>query len=111
MSALNNVTTGYGKFFLGCADFAFFPYTRTFFGIANTPREGASIAEAIIATVFLSTVIPILPALFTVTSSLALFALSLALSVMPFMYFGALVADIAADQSPRSHQHGSNCAF
>ena len=88
-----------------------FPLIPVHFSVLQIPpREGARIPEAIIATVFLSTVIPILPALFTVTSSLALFALSLALSVMPFMYFGALVADIAADQSPRSHQHSSSCA-
>ena len=99
MSATKEVTIQYGRFFINCGRFAISPYTRVFFGVASDGRgHYPDIIPAALIVGFLTFAIPLLPALFAVTSALAAVAVSLAIASMFILYPCALVMD-ACDTS------------
>ena len=89
----------YGSFFWGCTKFAVSPYTHTFLAFAgngrNTKPEDcfANVAAATIITGILTFVIPVLPALASITFALASVAMLLAVASMFVTYPLALIAD------------------
>ena len=97
MSATRDLTRFYGNFFIGAAHFAVSPYTCTFFagGATGDRNEPFDLLAATLAVGFLTFAVPILPAIFAVTSAIAAVALSLAVASMFLSYPAALLCDAA----------------
>ena len=95
MSMTQDVTRGYASFFLECGKFAVSPYTGTFFGIAkpSSSRQEPNFVAAALITGILTFVIPVLPALFSLTCAIASVAVSLAVASMFLLYPIALLTD------------------
>jgi len=94
MSATRSLTKFYGSFFLHCADVALCPYTVTL-GAFMDPLQPKT-EELILgvgACVVLSTLVPVLPTLCSITFAVAAFAMSLALASMFIAYPIAILAD------------------
>ncbi|MDI1351684.1 MAG: hypothetical protein PSV35_02780 [bacterium] len=113
MSSILSLSRGYGSFFVGCTKFAVSPYTNTFMSIAlardQQGREDLrNVAAAAIVCGVLTFVIPILPAITSVTVALATIAMALAVATMFLTYPIALLADICDtswEDSPHTHRH------
>lgn len=110
MSVTKDLTMGYTSFFWGCGKFAISPYTATFFSIAQPSNrsqpDNINITAAILVTGILTFAIPILPALFAITSAIAMVAVSLAISSMFLLYPIALLCDIMANTTTKGNtQH------
>ena len=100
MSSTRSLTYTYASFFTDCGRFAIAPYTMTFDAIARSEDQyGVSqyqhedIALAIGACAVLTFVVPILPAITTVTFAIAKIAVALALFSMFIAYPIALIDD------------------
>jgi hypothetical protein len=97
MSATRSLTRFYGSFFLSCANIAVCPYLLTataFIEDSKHPKRG-ELLLGIGACIFLSTVVPILPTITSITFTIAMFAASLALASMFIAYPIALISDAA----------------
>ena len=96
MKTTRALTNKYISFFTGCADFAISPYTKTFLKLAEPTHQGdhADYIGAMLITGILTVAIPVLPAIFAVTSALAMVAFSLAIATMFLLYPCALVLDL-----------------
>ena len=92
-SVTRSLTNFYGSFFIGAAQVAVLPYTLTFEAFAGENPKDEDYILGLIACVFLSTVIPILPELFSFTVALALIAANFALISMFIAYPAAILAD------------------
>ena len=102
MSYTRNLTHSYASYFLGCGELAVSPYTGTFFAIAKTPdsrqeNRTANIVAAAVVTGILTFVIPILPAIFSITSAVATVAALIAVASMFILYPLALLGDAIED--------------
>ena len=111
MSATRSLTGFYGSFFWGCADVAICPYTLTIkaFMDPSQPRTEDFIL-GVGACVFLSTLVPVLPAITSMTFAIASFAISLALASMFIAYPIAILAD-AIDSCENEHQFDNQFVF
>ena len=94
MSATRDLTKFYGNFFLGATGLALYPYTGTFFAVGDNPHGEFDYPTAFLALGILTFVVPILPAIFSVTSAIASVALSLAVASMFLSYPAALLCDV-----------------
>ena len=94
MGATRDLTKFYGNFFLGAADLACYPYTRTFLAAGNNPHREFDFPTAIVAVGILTFVVPILPVIFSVTSAIASVLVSLAVASMFLLYPAALLCDV-----------------
>lgn len=101
------LTNKYISFFTGCADFAISPYTKTFLKLAEPTHQGddPDYIGATLITGILTFAIPILPAIFAVTSALAIVAASLAIASMFVLYPEALMSDMFTPS------HGERACF
>lgn len=91
--ATRSLTSFYGSFFLGAVDVALLPYTLTFEAFAGQTPKDEDVILGLIACVFLSTVVPILPELFSITFAIASIAVTFAVLSMFLTYPVAIVAD------------------
>lgn len=99
MSATRDLSEFYGSFFTKCGLVAVSPYLLTLGAFINSkPAKTEDLVLGVAACIFLSTVVPILPSITSLTFTLALFAASLALASMFLAYPIALCLD-ASDRS------------
>ncbi|TAL59839.1 MAG: hypothetical protein EPN84_10500 [Legionella sp.] len=98
MSTTAKLNETYGRFFVGCFDFAIAPYTVPYGLFASSnPHHHRDSSEIIFAGAFyafFTFIVPILPALTAITIELAITAASLALLSAMFAYPIALVDDL-----------------
>ncbi|MFT4059958.1 MAG: hypothetical protein QM652_10470 [Legionella sp.] len=90
----NELTKFYGRFFWGCGKVAIAPYKTVLTGgrdFKNCTAE--DLFAGAVACVVLSTVVPILPALTSITWAVAFVAASLALASMFITYPTAILLD------------------
>ncbi|EHL31580.1 hypothetical protein [Legionella drancourtii] len=98
-SAISKATVSYGSFFVGCAAFAISPYLLTLRAFVNSkPAKTEDLVLGAAACIFLSTVVPILPTITSITFTLAAFAMSVALASMFLIYPLALLNDALDDR-------------
>lgn len=111
MSSTRSLTGFYGSFFWGCVEVAVCPYSLTIqaFMDSSEPRT-EDFLLGVGACVFLSTLVPVLPSITTVTFAIASFAISLALASMFIAYPIAILAD-AIESSQNEHQLNNHFAF
>ena len=87
------LTKFYGGFFIGCAEVAICPYTTTFSLIAGQNPTPEDVLLGVIGCVILSTVVPILPELTSITFAIASIAISIAIATMFVTYPFSLLLD------------------
>lgn len=93
-SAVRRATESYGSFFVGCAAFAISPYLLTLRAFVNSkPAKTEDLVLGAATCLFLSTVVPILPTITSITFTIAAFAMSVALASMFLIYPIALLND------------------
>lgn len=100
MSHTRDLTLGYVRFFAKTFDFAVSPYTWTFEAAGRRTRGHFDLLSATLAVGLLTFVAPVLPALFSVTSTLASLAASIAVASMFVLYPIALIQDLFSYESP-----------
>ncbi len=99
MSKTLSLSRTYGSFFWGCTKFAVSPYTHTFLAVAGTGAQDkaedclANVAAATAVCGILTFIVPILPALSSITCTIASIAMLLATASMFVTYPFALIAD------------------
>lgn len=94
MPAVRSLTRFYGSFFLSCASFSVCPYLMTAGAFIDSDHpKTEELLLGVGVCIFLSTVVPILPAITSVTFALAAFAASLALASMFIAFPLALLSD------------------
>ncbi|KTD56942.1 hypothetical protein Lsai_1919 [Legionella sainthelensi] len=102
MSATKSLTRFYGSFFLKCGEVAIYPYLLTMGAFIDSKPKEEELILGIGVCLFLSTVVPILPAITSITFAIASFGISLALASMFVTYPVALISD-ALDSTPSEH--------
>lgn len=101
MSATRDLTKFYGSFFVKCGIVSISPYLLTLDAFINSkPAKTEDLVLGAATCIFLSTVVPILPSITSITIAMALFAASLALASMFLAYPIALCIDAANDSTP-----------
>lgn len=101
MSATRDITEFYGSFFTKCGIVAVSPYLLTLSAFINSkPVKTEDLVLGAATCIFLSTVVPILPSITSITFTIALFAASLALASMFLAYPIALCIDAANNSAP-----------
>lgn len=106
MSSVLRLTRGYGRFFVGCGEFAISPYTNTFMNIAED-KHGSNtqnVAAAFLACGLLTFVVPVLPIVTAFTATLAGIAMCIAAASMCFTYPFAWIDDACDDSWKNEHQ-------
>lgn len=104
MSATKSLTQFYGSFFWKCGEIALCPYLLTMGAfIDSKPAKTEDLILGVGVCLFLSTVVPILPAITSITFAVAAFGISLALASMFVAYPVVLLSD--AIESTRSDRH------
>ncbi|KTD14133.1 hypothetical protein Lgra_0743 [Legionella gratiana] len=104
MSATKSLTQFYGSFFLKCGEIAIYPYLLTMGAfIDSNPPKQEDLILGIGVCLFLSTVVPILPAVTSITFAIASFGICLGLASMFIAYPTALLFD-ALDSTPSTHR-------
>jgi len=103
MSATKSLTQFYGSFFLKCGEIAICPYLYTMGAfIDSKPAKPEDLILGVGVCLFLSTVVPILPAITSITFAIASFGISLGLASMFLTYPFALLSD-AIDSTHSDH--------
>ncbi len=102
MSATKSLTHFYGSFFGKCAQVAIYPYLVTMGAFMDSNPDEDDLILGLGVCLFLSTVVPILPALTSFTFALASFGACLAIASMFIAYPVALLSD-ALDSTHQAH--------
>ncbi|WP_454782438.1 hypothetical protein [Legionella sp. WA2022007384] len=104
MSATKRLTNFYGSFFWNCTKLAISPYRLTIKAFLDSEHPDPNdLALGIGACLVLSTIVPILPAISSVTIAIASIAAVLALATMFVTYPFTILSD--ACKSDHSHSH------
>ncbi|CDZ77745.1 hypothetical protein BN59_02035 [Legionella massiliensis] len=94
MPAVRSLTEFYASFFTKTALFAVSPYTLTFAAFLDSRNpKTEELLLGVAACVILSTVVPVLPWITSITFAIAGFAMSVALASMFIAYPVALIMD------------------
>lgn len=104
----------YGSFFWGCTKFAFSPYISTFKWIANddqNPNHCNAMVDAAAVTALFTFVVPILPALSSITFALASIAMLLATASMFITYPVAILTDGCLSSTRANEPEVDDCCF
>ncbi|QMT59747.1 hypothetical protein [Legionella sp. PC997] len=104
MSATKSLTNFYGSFFWECAKFSICPYRLTIQAFLDSDNPDPNdLILGIGACLVLSTVVPILPAVSSITIAIASIASVFALASMFVTYPFTILSD--ACRSDHSHSH------
>ncbi|KTC90192.1 hypothetical protein OQJ18_05095 [Fluoribacter dumoffii] len=104
MSATKSLTNFYGSFFWKCAKFAICPYRLTINAFLDSEDPDPNdLALGIGACLVLSTIVPILPTITSLTIAIASIAAVLALASMFVTYPLTILSD--ACRSEHSYRH------
>jgi hypothetical protein len=93
MSATGSLTKFYGSFFWKLGEFAVCPYVLTLNAFMYTRPKKDDLILGIAACLFFSTVVPILPAITSITFAIAAVGVCFALASMFVSYPFTLIAD------------------
>ncbi|KTD53825.1 hypothetical protein Lsan_3489 [Legionella santicrucis] len=108
MSATKSLTNFYGSFFWKCAKFAICPYRLTINAFLDSDHPDPNdLALGIGACLVLSTIVPILPAISSITIAIASIAAVLALASMFVTYPFTILSDACRSD----HSHSREFAF
>lgn len=101
MSSTGSLTKFYGSFFWKCGEFALCPYLLTLNAFKNSKTANEEdLVLGVAACVFFSTVVPILPAIASLTIAIGLIGACCALVSMFFSYPIALISDAFRSSTP-----------
>lgn len=92
-SNVTGLNSFYGGFFSTCAKTAVWPYEATFNFVAGSNPSKNDLIFAAFVCIVLSTVIPVLPEMFSFTLAMAAIGASLGLASMIVSYPSALLVD------------------
>lgn len=110
MSNTSRLNARYGSFFLNCAEFAVSPYTVPFLAIAEPDNHDAHRTERFVAaaviTAALTFVVPILPAIASVTFNIAAFLIIMAAASAIIAYPIAMISD-ALSENHHNHSYSN----
>lgn len=106
MSAVRSLTDFYASFFTKTALFAVSPYTLTVAAFLDSRNpKSQDLLLGVAACVILSTVVPVLPWITSITFAIAGFAMSVALASMFIAYPVALIMDALEPDTENTLQY------
>lgn len=105
MSATGSLTKFYGSFFWKCGEFALCPYLLTLNAfVASKPASKEDLVLGVAACLFFSTIIPVLPAIASLTFAVGILGATFALVSMFFAYPITLIADAITSSNSSSSE-------